>query len=139
MLKRQGATSPPSVLLIDEDDVQINVTRRGERTNGQPCQLTIAIDGEEPMSFLEDAGTHAPRSAVVKLAAPQGYSNALKCALGTQPWLHADAPIISYGVNDRLRDAEEDLCAVGYLVKNQTVADVIDTIRATLDLSQRSN
>ena len=139
MLKRHVSASPPEVLLIDEDDVRINVTLRGERSLGQPCQLTIAIEGEEPMSFLEEAGTEAPRAAIINLAAPRAYSAALKNALRTQPWLHADVPIMSYGQIDRDDAKDESPRTVGYLVRNQTVTDVIDTIRETLDLNQRPN
>ncbi|MEM7060095.1 MAG: hypothetical protein AAF557_21140 [Pseudomonadota bacterium] len=139
MLKRQVAAAPPNVLLIDDDDVHVNVTRRGERSLDQPCQLTIAINGEEPLSFLEDAGNAAPKAAIVNLAAPEGIATALRDALRTKPWQHSDTPIISYSLLADLNAGETDLPMMGYLVKNRPVSDLIDTIRDALDLNTLPN
>lgn len=135
MHRRQIAAAPPNVLLIDDDDVHVNVTCQGERSLDQPCQLTIAINGEEPMSFLEDAGTAAPRAAIVNLAAPQGIASALRNALRTKPWHHSDTPIISYSHLTEISDGDGTTPHIGYLVKNRPVSDLITTIRDTLDLN----
>jgi len=134
MLKRQAVAVPPNVLLIDDDDVHVKVTCQGERSLDQPCQLTIAISGEEPMSFLEDAGTAAPKAAIVSLAAPQGIASALRNALRTKPWHHTDTPIISYSPLTDIGTNTEDPPVIGYLVKNRPISDLIETIRDTLDL-----
>ncbi len=134
MLKRQVAGAPPNVLLIDDDDVYVKVTCQGERSLDQPCQLTIAINGEEPMSFLEDAGTGAPRAAIVNLAAPKGITSALRNALRTKPWHHSDTPIISYSHLTEVDSAAGDPPLIGYLIKNRPISDLIETIRDTLDL-----
>ena len=139
MLKRQIAAAPPNVLLVDDDDVQVNVTRQGKRSLGQPCQLTIAINGEEPLSFLEDAGTAAPKAVIVNLATPRGIAPALRNALRTKPWHHSDAPIISYSWLAGMDAEDEDHPIVGYLVKNRPISDLIETIRDTLDLDPLPN
>ena len=139
MLKRQAAPMLQNVVLVDDDDVHVNVTLRGERALDQPCQLTIAIDGEDPMSFLEDAGGAAPLTAVVNLAAPKGITSALRSALRTKPWHHSDTPIISYSqLSDRGEDTDNP-AMIGYLVKNRPITDLIEMIRDTLDLHPRPN
>lgn len=134
MLKRQIAAAPPNVLLLDDDDVHVVITCHGERGLDQPCQLTIAINGEDPMSFLEDAGTSAPKSAIVNLAAPQSVAGALRNALRTKPWHHTDTPIISYSQFTELDSGADNVHPIGYLVKNRPISDLIETIRNTLDL-----
>lgn len=130
----QPQSRAPRVLLVADGQVNVRVTRQGERYTGQPCQLTISINGGEAISFLEDAGSDAPRAAVVDLTAPDMLCDALMDALRTKPWLHSDTPIIPYSLSDRI-EARQGPREIGYLVRNQPITDVIDAIRDTLDLT----
>lgn len=136
MLKRHVAASAPSVLLLEEDDVHVSVIRQGKRGLGQPCQLTISINGGDPVSFLEDAGTAAPKAAIISVATPEGVAPALRSALRTKPWQHHDAPIISFS---ELAEIKDEPPALGYLVRNRPISDLIDTIRDALDLDPLPN
>ena len=140
MPKRHAAAKLQNVLLVDDDDVQVNVTRRGERALHQPCQLTIAINGEEPISFLEEAGIAAPLSAIVNLGAPTDITSSLRNALKTKPWHHTDTPVIFFSQStERKTGTKSDPAMIGYLVKNRPISDLIETIRETLDLDPMTN
>ena len=136
MYDRSPPPGPTSVLLLNDDDFAVNVTHRGERDQGQQCQLTISINGEESLSFLEDVGSAAPKSVMVNLAAPDALKGHLLDAMRTKPWQHSDASIIAYGQAPDLDAAGIKMPSVGYLVKNQPVCDLIDVIRDTLDIDR---
>ena len=119
----------PRVLLIEEDEIALAVTRRGAREGGERCQLTIAIDGAGAASFVEEAGAGAPRSAVVELGVPGGTGPAVLDALRTRPWVVPDAPVISFAPT-----GSAAVPAVDYLVKNAAMDGVIAAIREVLDL-----
>lgn len=130
----QPQPQPAQVLLVDDDQMQFAITSKGSRPPGQACQLTIAVNGEEAMSFLEDAGQDAPKAAVVDLNAPEGVTAQLMDALRTKPWHHSDTPVIPY--SSTYGEISENFRPVGYLVRNQPIGDLIDAIRTTLDLAR---
>lgn len=138
MLKQVKPPELANVLLLNDGDFDIDITHRGERGEGQPCQLTIAINGEEALSFLEDAGSAAPKSVMVNLAASDALKGHLLDAMRTKPWQHSDATIIAYSKMPCADGPVAQAASVGYLVKNQPICDLIDVIRDTLDISQIS-
>lgn len=133
MFDRTTPMALPRVLLVAEDQVHVTITRKGERSSGQTCQLTIAVNGEEAMSFIEDAGSDAPRAAIIDLDAPVSLTSSLLDAFRTKPWQHADTPVITYSMTEKVETGEATR-DIGYLVRNQPIIDVINAIRETLDL-----
>jgi len=123
-----------SVHMVEDEEVEIGVTRRGARPQGQACQLTISVNGQDAISFLEDAGPNAPLAATVDLSLPGEAGQAVLDAMRTRPWQHADCPIIAYARSGAAADGPGPRGRVAYLVKNRPIDEVIAAIRATLDL-----
>jgi len=137
MLKRNGRLAGPRVTMVDDAELDFRMTTRGERQAGQPCQLTLAVNGGEPVSFLEEAGARAPLSVVVDVSMPLEPGRAVLDALSTRPWLHADAPVIVYARGDAVaaRRGVADESPIAYLVRNHPIDELIRLIRDTLDLA----
>jgi len=139
MLKRNVRPGGPRVTMVDDGDLDFRMTTRGKRQAGQPCQLTLSVNGEEPVSFLEEAGARAPLSLVVDVSMPLEPGRAVLDALSTRPWRHADAPVIIYArgeaVAERRGTVHEN--PIAYLVRNHPIDELIRLIRDTLDLAPR--
>jgi len=137
MLKRAVPVPAPRVTLLEDRALDIRVSARGDRPAGQPCQLTLAVNGAEALSFLEDAGAGAPLSVLIDMALPLGPGRAVLDALSTRPWLHSDVPVIISARSEAVaaRRGEAAPCAIAYLVRNRPVDDLITLIRDALDLA----
>ncbi|MEM7190671.1 MAG: hypothetical protein AAF439_13750 [Pseudomonadota bacterium] len=137
MLKTQQGGHAPRVTMVHEADLRVQMTTSGIRASGQPCQLTLAVNGKDPVSFLEDAGDAAPLSVFVDLGIEREWGRVLLNAFRTKPWQYPDAPIIV--CPDRGGVRHQGFSDIEYLVRNQPIDELITLIRDTLDISPQIN
>lgn len=142
---RQMPSAAPSVTLVEDHEFDFRMIAAGDRQEGKPCRLTLAINGADRLSFLEQAGARAPGSILLDLSLPSTPGRALALALATRPWQHRDGdlPLIAYPDGADAEEARQG-AAIAYLVCNRPVDELIKLIRDTLDLpsgsmSQRSH
>lgn len=134
MLNQLPPVVRPDVLLMEDADLGVSISCNGHVRPGQACQLSIVVNGHDALSFLEDAGTHAPLTAVVHLNVPAHMARNVLDAMRTRPWRHSDMPVIYFACTSPTREGHLGT-RVGYLVQNGTVSDMIETIRTTLDIT----
>ncbi len=137
MLQRSVPVAGPRVTMVDDDQLDFHLSARGQRSPGQPCQLTLAVNGGEPVSFLEEAGARAPQALVVDVSMPLEPGRAVLDALSTRPWQHADAPVIVFARGEAVarRRGEAAQSPIAYLVRNRPIDELIRLIRETLGLA----
>ncbi|MEM1298885.1 MAG: hypothetical protein AAGH68_06345 [Pseudomonadota bacterium] len=113
--------------LIDDPELGVRTFTRGTRQLGDPCTLTVAVNGDEKLTFQEEAGDRAPRELVVDIRSHCGEVAMLLSALQTRPWASPDSPVImcpDAGIGD-------GLC---YLIRTVEISDMLQIIRHGLDI-----
>ena len=122
--------------MVEKSDLVVHLTTRGTRAAGQPCQMTLSLNGKEPLSFLEDAGKRAPLSVIVDLEMDRDMGRVLLNAFRTKPWEQPDAPSIVCPNRVSARTTH-DGADIDYLVRNEPINDLIELIRDALDIQAR--
>lgn len=113
--------------LIDDPELGVRTFTRGTRQLGDLCKLTVAVNGDEKLTFEEEAGDRAPRELVIDIRSHCGEVVLLLSALETRPWASPDSPVImcpDTGVG-------EGLC---YLIRTAEISDMLQIIRDGLDI-----
>lgn len=131
VVQDSSVSRSPRVDLVEDVDLAVRIFRRGVRTDGAPCNLTIALNGREQISEDQQAGKGAPAEAVVDLRTSASVGEKLIQALRVQPWLSDDLPVIIF---ERPTLSLDNPNRIGYLVRSTVVEQVIEAVREVLDL-----
>lgn len=123
----EGRPSSSWAHLVDDAEMTVRVFRRGTRQLGESCKMTVALNGEERLSFDEDAGDRAPRELVIDICTRAGEAETILLALTSRPWLDPDGPVIIF-----TRPEEDN--RIAYLVRNAEISRILDVMRDALDI-----
>ena len=113
--------------LVDDAEIEVRVFQRGTRQLGEPCRLTLALNGDERMTFDEDAGDRAPRELVIDIRTKAMLAETVLQAMLGRPWAVPDGPVIIF-----TRPEAEG--SIAYLVRNAEVSRVLEVVRDALDI-----
>lgn len=120
-----------SVTLLEGLDLALRVFRRGARPAGAPCNLVIALNGEERSHLREPCGAGAPAEAIVDIRTEADAADDLIRAIETRPWLCPEMPVITYPTAHQ----PEEGVILSYLIRCAGVEQVIETIENVLDIA----
>lgn len=117
--------------VIDDTDLVLRTLRRGTRQLGEPCRLTIALNGEDKLKLEEDAGDGAPRELLIDICTRSESAQTLIRALQTRPWAAPDGAVIMFPGEGGASAEKDD---IGYLVRTTEVVEILQAMREALDL-----
>lgn len=131
---------PLLILLVEDDQMDVMTILRAFKEAGVSNSLHIAPDGEEAISYLEDASHPAPRLILLDLNMPRMSGlEFLRIAKGDSKW--RSIPVVVLTTSDQLSDRQQcyDLSVAGYIVKPMDYSafvDVVKTVKAYWDINE---
>lgn len=111
-------TNYRSVLLIEDDEVDVLNVRRAFRKRGFTQELMLAKDGIEALSLLENnADESLPDLILLDLNMPRMGGFEFLKKLKESPYSNLDVYVMSTSSEDSDRDLAIELGASGYIIK----------------------
>lgn len=125
---------PAIVLLAEDNETDVELTRLAFEQGKYPVQLHVAVDGEDCLAFLEKQGryTDAPTPDIVLLDLHMPRMNGLEVLERlSRPATAPQVPIIVLTTSDSDRDidAAYRLRCNGYVIKPVGFANFLEVIR----------
>ncbi|TNE79897.1 MAG: response regulator [Bacteroidetes bacterium] len=110
-------TNYRSVLLIEDDEVDVLNVRRAFRKRGFTQELNLAKDGIEALSMLENTTTGLPDLILLDLNMPRMGGFEFLKKLKESPFAGLDVYVMSTSSEDTDKDLALELGASGYIIK----------------------
>lgn len=131
---RKGIDHRPAIVLLAEDnETDVELTRLAFEQGGYKVQLHVAVDGEECLAFLEKQGRYvdAPTPDIVLLDLHMPRMNGLEVLERLSHPAAPQVPIIVLTTSDSDRDIDTAyrLRCNGYVIKPAGFASFIEVVR----------
>lgn len=129
---REASERTSSILLVEDDPVDVMIARRALRDCAYETRLAVASDGAAALRYLREDGEECARPCLIVLDLNLPIMNGLEflCELRADSALRR-IPVVVLSSSDQASDLEGayECGAAGYIVKPLEYADFLEAAR----------
>lgn len=118
------------ILLVEDNEGDVEMTRRALRTAKPQCRLTVANNGDQAIKLLQDGSTQPPHLILLDINMPRMDGKAFLSAIKQNDAFRA-IPVVMFTSSESPNDVREcyERYASGYVVKPFDGVQYANTVR----------
>jgi CheY-like chemotaxis protein len=118
------------ILLVEDNEGDVEMTRRALRTATPQCRLTVANNGDQAIKLLQDVSVQPPHLILLDINMPRMDGKAFLSAIKQDDAFRA-IPVVMFTSSESPNDIREcyERYASGYVVKPFDGVQYANTVR----------
>ncbi|MDT8406516.1 MAG: response regulator [Methylococcales bacterium] len=123
-------TDVPPILLVEDDQVDIMIVKRGFRKLNVINELMVVNDGEQALAYLEHALSRLPSLILLDINMPKMNGRECLKQLKKHP-VFKTIPVVMLSSSQERHDVDQclEMGIVGYILKSVEFADFLTSIQ----------